>query len=73
MKQFLVKHFRYYLDKFIYIHRCGGVYYSPDEQKCCTENKDKVTCKRCLKILEKETKMAKAKKVTAKKKTSKKK
>lgn len=70
-----MKHSRLWVSKFddLYTHLCGSIEYCANEKSCCTTNTSKVTCKQCLKTLEKEIKMAKAKKVTAKKKTSKKK
>ncbi len=70
-----MKHYRQYLFvgiKELYTHECGDKEYNCDEKSCCTRLTSKVTCKQCLKALEKEIKMAKAKKKTTKKKTTKK-
>lgn len=57
-------HYRQFLFvgiKELYNHSCGNKIYSCDEKSCCTRLTSKVTCKQCLKALERELKMAKKK------------
>lgn len=66
-------HYRIYIDTFIkvcayistYYHLCGNTFSNKDEESCCTTNKEKVTCKNCLRILK--LKMSNMKKIHYKK------
>jgi len=70
MKHYRAFHFDLTIRPVTYCHLCEEGKIAPDEKSCCTSIVSKVTCNKCLSILEKEIKMAKKK--ASKKKTSKK-